>query len=267
MTRTRNRPISEPSVARPVSKASMSWILEAVLVLLAATTSLVAVTTLHAAEDSTGAAGVLAPCDRDRARAVVEVVQSRYDAMKGLAADFEQSTESVVLSMGDVDGPDEAPTTSSGHVLFAKPGRMRWEYREPQESFVISDGRVLWIYDVAARQATRVPVGEEYLTGAALQFLLGDGKLSETFEIDIGTCSPTDIALDLRPKSPASYERLTMTADIETGLISETSIVDLFGNRTRIRFRKIEVDPPSPAGAFRFDPPTGVEVIDLSGPN
>jgi outer membrane lipoprotein-sorting protein len=40
-------------------------------------------------------------------------------------------------------------------------------------------------------------------------------------------------------------------------------VIDLFGNRTRIRFEGIELDQPSPPGAFDFEPPAGVEVIDV----
>jgi len=245
----------------------MRPIFEAALGLLTAAIWLIPGTSVYAEERSTDAAVDLVPCDDARTRSVVEIVQGRYEAMKGLAADFEQSTESVVLSMGDVGEGDDAPVTSRGHVVFSKPGRMRWAYREPQESYVISDGRTLWIHDVAARQVTRVPVGEEYLTGAALQFLLGDGKLSDTFEIEAAECSASAVALELRPRIPASYERLTMTADVASGLVSETSIVDLFGNRTRIRFRNIVVDPATSDGAFRFEPPAGVEIVDLSAPN
>ncbi len=207
------------------------------------------------------------PCDEARAKAVSEIVQRRYDAMKGLAADFDQWTESVVLSVGAV-GIEEADSGhSSGHVIFAKPGRMRWEYRVPEESYVISDGRILWIHDVAAKQATRVPVGEEYLTGAALQFLLGEGNLADSFVISPGECSSGLVELDLRPRKPTSYERLSMTAAPDTGLITETSIIDLFGNRTRIRFHNIVVDQLPGDEAFKFVPPSNAEILDLSNAN
>jgi outer membrane lipoprotein carrier protein len=207
------------------------------------------------------------PCDDARAKVVAGIVQRRYDAMTGLAADFDQSTQSVVLSVGASELGEASSGVSSGQVIFAKPGRMRWEYRVPEESYVISDGQILWIHDVAANQATRVPVGEEYLTGAALQFLLGEGNLSEAFVISAGKCSPGLVELDLKPRKPASYERLSMTAAPDTGLISETSIVDLFGNRTRIRFQNIVVDPIPASGAFKFVPPPGVEILDLSESN
>lgn len=203
-------------------------------------------------------------CDEARARQVAEIVQRRYDAMKGLAADFDQETRSVVLASDGIDLDGGVPESSRGRVTFAKPGRMRWEYREPEESYVISDGQVLWIHDVAAKQATRVLVGEEYLSGAALQFLLGDGVLTDTFVIAPLACRPGVTELELSPRTPASYERLGMTVDVESGLIVESSIVDLFGNRTRIRFENIVVDPSSPEGTFQFVPPPGTEVVDLS---
>lgn len=203
-----------------------------------------------------------APCGAERARAVVAAVQQRYEGITDLRADFVQTTESVVLATG-IEAGEAGSSVSRGRVRFAKPGRMRWEYREPEESLVVSDGSVLWIYEVGADQATRLPVDEGYLAGAALQFLLGEGDLAATFEIEPLGCEGDSVELDLHPREPASYERLGLTADAGTGLVTETAIVDLFGNRTRIRFENVTLDERPPEGTFRFVPPKGVEVIDL----
>ena len=58
---------------------------------------------------------------------------------------------------------------------------MRWNYREPEASAVISDGKTLWVHDIGAAQVTRIRLDEGYLAGAALQFLFGSGRLEETF--------------------------------------------------------------------------------------
>lgn len=204
-----------------------------------------------------------AACDAARARSVAEGVQRRYDAIRELTADFVQTTESVVLSGGGGGGAEE----SRGRVTFSKPGRMRWAYLEPEPSFVISDGSVLWIYQVGSDQATRVRDADQYLAGAALQFLIGEGDLDASFVITPRACEPGRVALDLRPRRPASYERLGLTADVESGMIVETSIVDLFGNRTRIVFDHVVVGQSPPEGAFEFEVPEGVEVIDVGGPS
>ena len=202
-------------------------------------------------------------CDAAKSRDVATAVQAHYDTVKTFSADFEQVTESVVLGTTLIEDAENDPSASGGRVIFAKPGKMLWHYQRPEESWVIADGKVLWLYDVNAGQATRMPVGQEILAGAALQFLLGDGSLLESFRIQSVSCSGSSVSLTLEPLRPASYEQLGLVARAETGEIFETSIVDLFGNRTRIRFADVKTNQPIPSERFRFTVPEGVEVIDL----
>ena len=202
-------------------------------------------------------------CDAAKSREVAAAVQAHYDTVKTFSADFEQVTESVVLGSTLIEDAGNDPGASQGRVLFAKPGKMLWHYQSPEESWVIADGKVLWLYDVPAKQATRMPVGQEILAGAALQFLLGDGSLLESFRIQSVSCSGASVSLTLQPLRPASYEQLGLVAQAETGEIFETSIVDLFGNRTRIRFSEVSTNQPIPSERFLFVVPKGVEVIDL----
>ncbi len=200
------------------------------------------------------------PCPQAVADAAVERIQARYDGIRDLAGRFVQTSESVVLS-GMSLGEAEA---SEGTVVFAKPGRMKWHYTQPEESYVISDGRTLWIYDVAAAQASKLSVDGGYLAGAALQFLLGEGKLAESFYVSALRCGDQAVELDLVPRVPATYERLGLTADPVTHLIVDTTITDLFGNRTRIRFEDLVLDSGPKPETFEFSAPAGVEIVDLT---
>ena len=188
-------------------------------------------------------------------------VQARYDGIRDLQADFEQASQSA--SFAGEPLMDSAPKT--GHVVFAKPGKMRWTYAAPDASVVVSDGKNLWIHDVEGGTATRLEVTEGYLSGAALQFLLGDGKILDEFAVEAIACASNQVTLDLVPKSDASYERLGLVADAASGDILSTSIVDLFGNRTEIQFQKIQVNLEPGADVFDFAVPDGVEVIDYAG--
>ena len=201
-------------------------------------------------------------CEEGEALRVAQAVQSHYESIQTLGASFEQRTESVVMGMSALSDLADAEV-SRGRVLLGKPGLMRWTYTEPQPSLVVSDGRTLWVYDALARQVTRVPVGQQVLAGAALQFLLGEGSLLETFQIEASSCTPSSVVLDLQPIAPASYERLGLVADPKSGVIFETSIVDLFGNRTRIRFSDLITNQPIAPEQFEFVVPNGVEVNDL----
>lgn len=185
-------------------------------------------------------------------------IQARYDGIRDLAAGFTQESQSATFA-GEplMDG-----ATKTGQVVFAKPGKMRWVYEAPDASVVVSDGSTLWIYDVAGGTATRLEVTAGYLSGAALQFLLGDGRILDSFAVEAIACAEGRVTLDLLPNEDATYERLGLVADEATGDIVETSVVDLFGNRTIIRFQDMRVNQKPSADTFTFEAPEGVEVID-----
>ncbi len=191
------------------------------------------------------------------------MIQSYYDAVDDFSASFRQQTRSVVL--GNTSLGADAPTT--GTVQFAKPGKMRWRYESPAPSQVISDGVILWIYDPATREAQRLPVTEGYLTGAALEFLLGDGKILDEFNVEAVSCAPDDqdtLELRLLPKKPSSFESLGLRAKRKTGEILGTSLVDLFGNETSIWFSDARTNVHPAASTFTFEVPDGVQIIDLT---
>jgi outer membrane lipoprotein carrier protein len=209
---------------------------------------------LAASASADGAAAPAACVD-----GAIEALERRYGALSDLHARFEQTTRSVAL--GASAG---ATQSASGSVWFAKPGRMRWAYDEPEPSLVVSDGETLWIYDPREREVQRLPVGEGFLSGAAIQFLLGEGEIRRSFRVEAEACDATAAQLTLLPREPASYERLGIRADPRSGDVLETRIVDLLGNETRVRFSGIEANRKPSAGVFQFEVPEGVRVIEVA---
>jgi len=197
--------------------------------------------------------------DGECAESAAERVQARYDEIRDLEADFEQTTRSITLG----HSPLASPAPSLGKVRFSKPGKMRWEYVEPAPSYVVSDGKTLWLYAEGDAEAQKLPVQQGYLTGAALEFLLGEGNLLEEFEVSATGCGKSRVDLRLTPRKPASYERLGLTADAKSGDLMATSIVDLFGNETRIAFSNMVTNQGFAPGTFEFRVPPGVRVIEL----
>ncbi len=104
-------------------------------------------------------------------------VQGHYEGVRDLQAEFSQSTHNAVL--GDVPG---AEIPARGRVVFAKPGRMRWVYESPEPSLVVSDGETLWIYDPTLKEVQVLSVDAGFLSGTAIQFLLGEGQILESFD-------------------------------------------------------------------------------------
>jgi len=200
--------------------------------------------------------------DGDCARAVADRVQRRYEKVRDLHARFEQRTERASLG----GAPAEA-LVASGEVVFAKPGKMRWRYESPEPSLVVSDGATLWIYDEKAREAQKLALKEGYLSAAGVQFLLGEGKLLDEFEITAKQCAGATVSLGLVPKRDAQYERLELGVDPKSGAVLETVVVDLFGNRTVVAFRGMRENAGAEPGLFRFEPPPGARVLEMPEPH
>src|SRR5437762_5280533 len=78
---------------------------------------------------------------------LVQGIESRYRSVRTLRAAFTQT-----YAWG------ETRRVESGTAYFARGGLMRWDYREPKDKLVVSDGKKLWLYLPEERQVTRSPV-------------------------------------------------------------------------------------------------------------
>ncbi|MCP3984386.1 MAG: outer membrane lipoprotein carrier protein LolA [bacterium] len=188
-------------------------------------------------------------------------VQAYYDDVRDLSASFQQTTQSVAFGASAGEGQ-----RASGRVEFAKPGKMRWRYTEPEPSEVVSDGSTLWVYDPAAKEVQILEVGEAFLSAAAIQFLLGSGRILETYSVTATDCDATPVHLVLSPLQPATYQRLELDVDPTRGVITRTLVVDVLGNRTEVIFEDLKINLALEPGRFVFQVPDGVRELRIDTP-
>jgi outer membrane lipoprotein carrier protein len=196
----------------------------------------------------------------DCAREIAARVQTRYDGVQDLEARFTQRSRSVAF------GGAGQELLASGVASFAKPGRMRWNYEAPEPSLVVSDGETLWIYDPTAREVQEFAVGKGFLSGTAVQFLLGEGRILDAFEVSAESCVGESVRLFLKPRDEASYESLELVVEPGSGDVRGTAVVDLFGNRTDVDFTSLQVNRHPDPARFRFVPEPGVRVLRAKEP-
>ena len=201
------------------------------------------------------------PPERSCLDAAAAALQQRYQSTRDLRANIVQTTRSVAFGANSSE-----QMISTGTVVFAKPGKMRWSYQEPEPSLVISDGETLWIYDPLFREAQKLPATEGYLSGAAVQFLLGEAEIKRDFEISALSCEAAIAELRLRPRKPSAYEKLHLLVNLQTGDLLKTTVFFILGNVTEVAFSNIERNVDPAASLFRFDPPPDVRVIELDMP-
>jgi outer membrane lipoprotein carrier protein len=207
-------------------------------------------------------AGADQPLELTCRDAVVAALQQRYESARDFRADIVQTTRSVAFGANSSE-----QMTSKGSVIFAKPGKMRWSYDEPEPSLVVSDGETLWIYDLVFREAQKLPAAEGYLSGAAVQFLLGEGEIGRDFEISALSCEKISAELRLQPRKPSSYEKLHVLVNPQTGDLLKTTVFFVLGNVTEVAFSNIEINVDPAPSLFRLDPPADVRVIELNEPS
>jgi outer membrane lipoprotein carrier protein len=151
---------------------------------------------------------------------------------------------------------------SAGALSLLKPGRFRWDYYQPYDQQIISDGEHLWIYDVDLEQVTVNPLSEA-LGAAPAMLLSSDRPVEEQFVVEELGRLPGGgdlLWVELQPRGKdIDYSRVYLGLDDRT--LRQMELRDNFGQRTRIVFEDVQINPEIPVERFEFEPPPGVDVI------
>jgi outer membrane lipoprotein carrier protein len=189
--------------------------------------------------------------ESDLARSLVRRVEERHARTADLVARFTQSYRSGMLGREVVE---------RGVVSIKRPGRMRWEYKDPEAKLFVSDGRTFYFYVPADRQV--IVSEQDAERSLAGRLLSGRGGLLDEFDASLE--EPLEegvVRLKLVPRhEQADVERAFVDAE-PTGRIRSILIEDPQGNRTRFRFESVRENTGLADRLFRFDVPPGVEVI------
>jgi outer membrane lipoprotein carrier protein len=189
--------------------------------------------------------------DAALARSVLERVEKRQAAASDLVARFTQSYRSGMLGREVVE---------RGVVSIKRPGRMRWEYKDPERKLFVSDGKTFYFYVPADRQVIVSEQDEE--RSLAGRLLSGRGGIADEFAasmeepLEEGVLRVKLVPVRQQPDVQRAF------LDVEpTGRIRSILLEDVQGNRTRFRFDSVRENTGLKDELFRFVVPPGVEVI------
>jgi outer membrane lipoprotein carrier protein len=191
----------------------------------------------------------------DVATAVVNV-QAFYNRTNTFSADFNQQYLAKAYN---------TTKTSTGHVIFSKPGKMDWEYTDPKDNRIVSDGTTLRVYEAANKQMYEQTVNQSQYP-AALAFLTGQGSLDSNFTFEIKTGAemgyPGGYVLVGTPKTPTpAYTKVLFYVDSGTSQVLRVLILDGQQNRNRFDFTNAQVNLTIDALKFTFSPPVGTTIV------
>ena len=186
----------------------------------------------------------------------VQSVQAFYEKSTTFKSDFQQKFWVKAYNH---------EKTSSGHVTFAKPGKMEWVYDDPKDNRVVSDGKIIRVYEASNKQMFEQPVDTTQYP-AALSFLTGTGKLTDSFDFQLfpgpDMKFPGGYVLVGTPKQPTpAYSKVLFYVDAATSQVRRVMVIDGQGNRNRFDFVSPRVNEPVAPTQFTFTPPPGTSIV------
>lgn len=182
-------------------------------------------------------------------------LQKKYDGIRDFTADFVQLYQGGVLR--------RKPQPESGTVFVKKPGKMRWNYKSPEEKIFVSDGRQIQLYVPADKQVVVSEVPTDDRATSAVLFLMGRGHLTRDFTVSYGEGGTDQTwVLKLVPKArQADFDWLLLTVDRKSLQIRELTAGDEQGGRSTFQFRNFKENPGVSDKTFAFTPPRGTDVV------
>ncbi len=180
-------------------------------------------------------------------------IEKRYNSVKTLEAAFSETYK--------LQGQSRAET---GVLYLRKPGRMRWEYRNPEGKLFISDGKDAYFYTPDNHRAEKIKLKETEDLRAPMAFLLGRLDFSREFRDFSTKAEGSSTWITALPKTddlPYRQVRFLAAPDfrIERLIVTgqDASVLDFVFTGEK---RNTKVNDTM----FRFKLPAGAQFVDSS---
>lgn len=197
----------------------------------------------------------------EEVREVVKRLQARYEQTRDLSADFKQTTK--------IEG-FATPLLSSGRMYIKKPGRLRWDYADPNVEEIYVNQNDVKMYVPEHKQVLIGKLTQMAASQAPLQLLQGAAKLEEQYTLDLARVGDRGAGglplIHLLPKSDGNEAvrtvvRIVLEVQPKTYFIRRVSIHEVSGNVSTFEFANLKPNAGLKPDLFEFVVPAGVEVV------
>jgi len=204
-------------------------------------------------------AGLLAmlclPCRAEDVAATARAVDAHYNALKSFKAAFTEIYQAPGVSR-----------TESGTVWLKKPGRMRWEYRDPRPKLFVMDAQNAYFYVPGDRQARKTSVKKLDDVRSPMRFLLGKAKLEKELEglslaPDVAPLQAGNVVLRGKPKGMQDRISSVLLEVSPDRQLLRIVVQGTDGSVTDFRFSQMEENVAVQDSLFHFTAPAGVDTI------
>jgi outer membrane lipoprotein carrier protein len=198
--------------------------------------------------------GVPAAAAELDAEAVAARLQAWIEGTRDLQGRFEQTLTSGALGTG---------LAESGRMYLRRPGRMRWDYLEPERKIALVDGEATLLY---LEEDAQLWEGRLEDGGLLATLLAGTEPVETLFEAVLLATPRTGgdgaYRLQLVPRADEeSFRHVVLTLRSPEFALERADVLDGAGNLMRYRFAELERNAGLAEALFQFEAPPGTEVV------
>ena len=148
---------------------------------------------------------------------------------------------------------------SAGRFSLKKPGKFSWDYEEPYHQIIMSNGKLIWMFDSELEQVTIKPV-DSSLSKTSMVLLFNETDVDKDFKIIKLDVIQGISWLELTARDQES-EFSNIIVGMKNNLISGIKLIDGFGQTTVISFTDISTSHTFKKNRFEFVIPKNADVI------
>ena len=145
----------------------------------------------------------------------------------------------------------------TGNLSLKKPNQLRWNVVSPMPQLVISDGKLVWLYDPDLEQVVIQSFSDDFMANP-ISILLGDlDQLNRDFTVSL----ISNDRFSLKPRQKNSLFVAIQLRFIDS-VLNRIDYQDNFGQNTQLTLSQVKLNPQFPKTAFVFDIPQAVDIIN-----
>lgn len=183
-------------------------------------------------------------------------VDAHYNRLRSLEAEFTQ-----IYQGGGIQ------RSESGTLRLKKPGKMRWDYRSPEEKLFVSNGKDTWLYLPQEKQVRKSSLRSLEDIRSPLAFLLGKAKLEKelrglSFAPDVQVWQSGNSMLRGVPRGMEDRVEQVLLEISPDYRIVRILIQGVDESITEYRFSNQKENAVLSDSQFQFTPPPGSETVE-----
>ena len=188
---------------------------------------------------------------------ILDRIEARYTG-SGFKADFMQESTIKAMKISDF---------AKGKIFVSYPGKMRWEYSEPDKQIIITDGHQLWIYRPDDNQVMVGKAPVFFRDGKGASFLSNIKLLRDKFDIALESKegeSDLFYTLKLLPREKTmDVTEILLSVSRVTDTVVRVITLNSYGDETRIELINFEFNANLDDSLFSFEIPEGADVVQI----